>query len=299
METHGHHHHELSGKNLGISIVLNISIAVAELIGGIFSGSMALIGDAVHNFSDVLSLLISYFANKLTKRKATEKQTFGYRRSEIIAAFINSATLIILAIFILTKAIQRIYEPVKITPEWIIYLAVASIIINGLSVLLINKDAKKNINIKSAYLHLFSDMLTSIAVLAGGLAMKFFSWYMLDSFFSIAIALYLIYMSWNIFISSLKILMQFTPEGIDIKEISLEIEKIKGIKNIHHLHVWQINEHDIIFGAHIDLLEDKKISDFENILEMIKIILHKNNIEHYTIQPEFMTNDNKQLIQEK
>ena len=291
-----HHHHEVSGKNLGFAIVLNVAITLAQAIGGIISGSMALLSDAAHNFSDVLSLIISYFANKLAKREATEKQTFGFRRSEILAAFINSATLILIAIIILTEAIQRLINPVTISANWVIYLAIASILVNGVSVLFIRNDSKDNMNMKSAYIHLFSDMLTSVVVLLGGLAIKYLHWYWTDGVFSVAIAFYLLYMSWGIFRSSLRIIMQFTPEEIDVQKIVQEIENIGRVKNIHHVHVWQINEHDLMFEAHIDISEDMKVSGFEKILGHIKAVLSHYNIDHSTIQPEFTVDDNKQII---
>jgi len=149
---------------------------------------------------------------------------------------------------------------------------------------------------KSVYLHLIGDMLTSVAVLLGGLAMKYLNWFWTDSVFSIAIAVYLLYMSWGIVRSSLRIIMQFTPEEIDIQKIVNEIENIQGVKNIHHIHVWQINEHDLMFEAHIDISEDIKVSGFEKILDNIKAVLRRHKIDHSTIQPEFTVDDNKQLI---
>lgn len=292
----GSHHHLIKGRNLGIVILLNAAITLAETAGGIISGSMALLSDAAHNFSDVLSLFISYLANRLASRDATERQTFGFRRSEILAAFINSVTLIIIAVFILIESIQRLITPVIISVTWVIGLATIGIIINGVSVLFVRKDSHENLNIKSAYLHLFSDMLTSIAVLFGGLAMRYLEWYWTDSVFSIIIAVYLFYISWGIFRSSLRIIMQFTPEDINIQNIVRDIEKINGVKNIHHVHVWQINEHDLMFEAHIDVSEDVKVSEFENILNYTKIILNKYNINHSTLQPEYMVDDNKQII---
>jgi len=291
-----HHHHEVSGKNLGLAILLNIGITVAQAVGGVISGSMALLSDAAHNFSDVLSLVISYLANRLAKRGATEKETFGFRRSEILAAFINSATLIVIAILILSEAIQRLINPVAISASWVIYLAIAGILVNGISVLFIRNDSHENMNMRSAYLHLFADMLTSVAVLLGGLAIKYLNWNWIDGVFSIAIAIYLLYMSLGIFRSSLRIIMQFTPEGIDIKKIATEIEMIQGVKNIHHVHVWQINETNLMFEAHIDLSEDIKVSGFENILDEIKSVLKKNGITHSTIQPEFSADDKKKII---
>jgi cobalt-zinc-cadmium efflux system protein len=296
MSENGHHHHVVSGKNLGLAILLNAGITLAEAIGGIISGSMALLSDAAHNLSDVITLFISYFANKISKREATEKQTFGFRRSEILAAFINSAILIVISVIIIVEAVQRLIHPVSISADWVIVLALASILVNGLSVLFIRKDSRQNMNMRSAYLHLFSDMMTSVAVFAGGIAIKYLHWYWTDSVFSLAIAIYLFYLSWEIFRSSLRIIMQFTPEEINVKKIALEIERVQGVKNIHHVHVWQINEHDLMFEAHVDLSEDIIVSGFENILNEIKAILSQHGINHSTIQPEFSVDDRKQII---
>jgi cobalt-zinc-cadmium efflux system protein len=286
MKEHENHLREVNGRNLGFAILLNVGITIAQAIGGIISGSMALLSDAAHNFSDVLSMVISFLANRLAKREATEKQTFGFRRSEILAAFINSATLIIISVIILFEAIQRLVNPVPISANLVIWLAVAGILVNGISVLFIRNDSHENMNMKSVYLHLFGDMLISVAVLIGGLAMKYLHWYRTDSIFSIVIAIYLLYLSWGIVRSSLRIIMQFTPEEIDIKKIVIEIEKIQGVKNIHHVHVWQINEHEMMFEAHIDMSEDMNVSSFESILY----------INHSTIQPEFTVEDSKQII---
>ena len=294
---HEHHHHEVKGKNLFFTILLNAGISLAEFIGGIISGSISLISDAIHNFSDVLSLIISYIANKLAKREATDKQTFGYKRSEIFAAFLNSATLIVLAFYILYEAVQRFINPIEVSSDLVIWLALGSIFVNGLSVLFIKKDAQGNMNMKSAYLHLFGDMMTSIAVLLGGILMKYFHIFWIDPVFSILIAIYLLYLSWDIFKSSLKIMMQFTPEEINVNEINTAVSKLNGVKNLHHIHIWQINEHDIMFEAHIDLEKDVSISEFEKVMEKVKEYLHdKYAIHHVTLQPEFSVDDNKELI---
>ena len=293
-----HHHHEVSGKRLAITILLNVIITLGELIGGIISGSMALITDAAHNFSDVLSLIISYVANRMAKRKPTAQQTYGYRRSEIIAAFINSVTLIVIALLIYYEAINRLANPVEIKSGWVIILACASILLNGISVLLVKRDASHNMNMRSAFLHLFSDMLTSVGVLLGGLIIKFYNWYYADAIFSILIATYLLYLSWAIFRDSLRILMQFTPKNIDISSISKEIATIPGITNIHHVHAWQLDDHNIIFEGHIDLDADISISQFENKLITVKQILLSHGIDHSNIQPEFYMKDNKALIHE-
>jgi len=296
MDNPGHKHRPVSSRNIGISILLNVGITVAEAIGGMVSGSMALISDAAHNLSDVLSLVIAYLANRLSRRTATEKETFGFRRSEILAAFINSATLIIIAVIIVVEAVQRFVNPVSVSADWIIGLASASIIVNAVSAYFVRKDAGDNLNIKSVYIHLFSDLMSSFAVLAGGFAIRFFGWSRVDAILSFLIAFYLFYVTWRIFRSSFRIIMQFTPEDINIGTLACDIEAIPGVKNIHHVHVWQINEHDRMFEAHVDISEDIKISSFEEILENIRQVLRENGIDHSTIQPEFSVDDSKKRI---
>lgn len=290
------HHHPGPGKNLGITIFLNLAITIAQVIGGLFSGSMALLSDALHNFSDVLSLIISWIANRLARKDKTAKRTFGYKRANIIAAFINSSTLIVIAVIISTEAVERLINPVEIKANIVIYLAGLSIVLNGLSVLLIKKGAKKSLNIKSAYLHLFTDMLTSVAVLIGGLVVKYFDWNPIDGILTLLIAAYLIYSSWEIFAGSLKILMQFTPKSVDIKEVAAGIQQLDGIKNAHLIHVWHLDENEIIFEAHVDVEKDIYVSEFDKLLEKIDKILQDHDIHHYNIQPEFSRDDSKKII---
>jgi len=296
--THNHSHHKLSGRNLLISIFLNILITTAQIIGGIVSGSLALISDAVHNLSDVISLVISYIANLLTnKKKQTLEKTFGYKRAEIIAAFINAATLIVIAVFLGIEAIKRFNNPQVINSELVIWLALLGIAFNGFSVLLLRKDAAHNMNMRSAYLHLLSDMLTSVAVLTGGLLMKYFEIYWVDAVLTILISIYLLQMSWRIFLDSLKILMLFAPDHIKINDVVNELSKNKFIRNIHHIHIWQLNERDCHFEAHIEFKSDIKLSEFDNICrELEKTLLEKFHINHCNFQPEFERDDSKEII---
>jgi len=295
---HSHNHSGLTGKNLLFSILLNIVITIAQLIGGFISGSLALISDAVHNFSDVISLIISYIANLLTNRKKqTLQQTFGYKRAEIIAAFINASTLIIVAIILGIEAIQRFNNPQIINSTLVIWLAILGIAVNGFSVLLLKNDAKHNLNMKSAYLHLLTDMLTSVAVLIGGLLMKYYHVYWVDATLTLLISFYLIYLSWDILITSLKILMLFAPEHIKIEEVVTEVLKVDKIRNIHHVHIWQLNDHDCHFEAHIEFKENIKLSDFDLVCEQVEeILITKFQIHHCNLQPEFRRYDSKEII---
>jgi cobalt-zinc-cadmium efflux system protein len=294
---HSHSHGKITGRNLLISIFLNLLITASQVIGGILSGSLALLSDALHNFSDVLSLVISYLANKLSKRKASSNRTFGFKRAEIIAAFVNAATLIIVAILLIIEAVKRFQNPKEISSELVIWLSLLGIIANGLSVLLLKNDASKNMNMKSAYLHLLTDMLASIAVLIGGLLMKFYGIFWIDSVLTLAIAIYLIWVGYDLLKDSLRVLMLFTPQDMEVKEIVADVCKIAGIKNMHHVHIWQLNEDEVHLEAHIDFTDDIKLSQFDAILNEIEEILYNDyHINHINIQPEYGKCDAKDII---
>ena len=294
---HSHNHRDLKGRNLLISIFLNILITVSQFIGGLISGSLALLSDALHNFSDVLSLIISYIANRLSKKSASTNKTFGYKRAEIIAAFVNASSLIIVAILLIIEAIKRIKTPEEIESDLVIWLSLLGIIANGLSVLLLKKDADKNMNIKSAYIHLLTDMMASVAVLIGGLLMKYYQIYWIDSALTLAIAFYLIFMGWDLLKNSTRVLMLFTPEEIEIKKIVNDVNAIDGIKNMHHVHIWQLNEEELHLEAHIDFEKDILLSEFDTKLNEIEnLLINKYKINHINIQPEFKKIDAKDII---
>ncbi|WP_412559581.1 cation diffusion facilitator family transporter [Winogradskyella sp. MIT101101] len=298
--SHAHkhsHNHDLNGRNLFISILLNIVITVAQVVGGLISGSLALLSDALHNLSDVVSLIISLIANKLVRQKASLKRTFGYKRAEILAAFINAATLIIIAILLIFEAVERFKNPQQIESNLVIWLSVIAIIGNGFSVLLLKKNAGDNMNMKSAYLHLLTDMMASVAVLVGGLLMKFYQIWWIDSVLTFAISIYLIVMGWNLLKDSFRVLMLFTPESTSVDAIVKDIQTIDTIKNVHHVHIWQLNEEEIHLEAHIDFNKNITLSEFDTILDEIEeLVYHKYEINHINIQPEFGKCDAKDVI---
>ena len=295
--SHSHDHNHTKDRNLVISILLNILITVAQVIGGIISGSLSLLSDALHNFSDVLSLLVSYIASKLAKQKASIHRTFGYKRAEILAAFINASTLVIVAILLIIEAVKRFKHPQTIESGLVIWLSLIAIIANGLSVLLLKKDSVKNINIKSAYLHLLTDMMASVAVLIGGLLMKYYQVYWVDSLLTLLIALYLILVGYQLLKTSTKILMLFTPEHINIKNVVRAVNKIPKVNRLHHIHIWGLNDDEFHLEAHLDFTEDITLTEFDEILHQIETILHDEfQINHVTIQPEFNKKDPKEII---
>ena len=295
--SHNHSHSNMKDRNLIISILLNILITSAQVIGGIISGSLALLSDALHNFSDVISLVVSYVASKLSRQKASIHRTFGYKRAEILAAFINASTLVIVGVLLIIEAVKRFKNPQEIESNLVIWLSVIAILANGFSVLLLKKDADSNLNMKSAYLHLFTDMLASIAVLIGGLLMKYYQVFWVDSVLTFLIAIYLVWVGYDLLKKSTKILMLFTPEQVDIKAVLRAVHKIPKVNKLHHVHVWCLNDDELHLEAHLDLSENISIDEFNRVLKQIEDVLHDEfDINHITIQPEFNKEDSKDVI---
>lgn len=299
MGEHHHHHNELQGKSLIITIFLNVAITIAQVIGALVSHSLSLLTDALHNFSDVMALVISYIANKLSKREYTADKSYGYKRTEILAAFINAATLLAISVYVIVESVDRLFSnhEALVNGTVVALLAGFSILANGASVLIIKRFSKHSMNMRSAYLHLFSDMLSSIAVLLGGIAMHIWGISWIDAILSVSIAIYLIISSWKLFIRTLKVLMQFTPSNLDIKRIAKHVEAIEGVQNLHHVHVWELTDLEYHLEGHLDFEEDINISKANDVMRVIEEELKsKFHIIHCTLQPEYNVDDNKGLI---
>ena len=293
----GHHHHEVSGRNLFWTIVLNVIITLSQIVGGIISGSLALLSDAMHNFSDVLALVIAYAANRMAARPNDVQRTFGYKRAEILAALFNASVLIGIAVFLIVEAFHKFYHPEPINSVWVIGLGALSIVLNTASVLLIKEDSQESMNVRAAYLHLLTDVMTSIAVVLGGVLMYYFGIFWIDPLISALIALYLIWASFGLVKESSAILMQFMPEGIDVDEVVKAIESEPEIANVHHIHVWKLNDHQINLEAHLDFKEDVALSVSSRVIDRLEKKLHDTfDIEHTTFQCEYQRDDPKQII---
>lgn len=292
-----HKHTHLKGINLFYAILLNIMITAAQVVGGVLSGSLALLSDALHNFTDVISLIISYIANYFSRKKASINQTFGYKRAEIIAAFVNALTLMVIAVILIFEAVQRFYHPKPIQTGLVIWLSLVAIVGNGLSVLLLHNDSKKNINMRSAYVHLLTDLLASVAVLLGGILMKYYQIYWIDSLLTLAIAIYLIVVGYDLTNKSFGILMLFTPKHINIKAIVSAVHKVPKVNKLHHIHVWYLNDDELHLEAHLDFKENITLTEFNHVMMQIEQLLHNQfQINHVNIQPEFQREDPKDFI---
>ena len=284
---HDHGHGGIKGARLIIVVVLNFIITVAELVGGFIAGSLSLITDALHNFSDGLSLIISYAGMKISGKEENSRKTFGYKRATILAAVINSSTLIGISIFLFKEAYERFMMPDKVNAVIVIWVALIGLIANFIGVYLLRSSSKGDMNIKSAYLHLLGDTLASVSVIIGGLCMYFFEIYWIDPALTVLISLYVLKESYEILKDAVNILMQGVPENIVVEDVVSEIRKITEVENVHHVHIWAVDEKNIIFEAHINV-KDMLVSQTESLKNEISSVLHdKFGIEHVTIQFEY------------
>lgn len=283
------HEHEHTGRNLAITVILNGIITISQFVGGVISGSLALISDALHNLSDVISVILAYLAHRIGLRPQTQKSTFGYKRAEILAAFINALTLIAISVYLLVEAGKRFLNPKEVDYVWMLGLGILGFIANGLSVLILHRNKEENLNIRAAYLHLIGDALTSLAVVAGAVCIWLFQIYWIDPLVTLLISVYIFIHTYEILKESVGILMQFAPPEIDQLEIVSVLKNIPEIKSVHHIHLWQLADHQINFEAHLVLSENIPVADTHSITENAKRLLNSRfSITHTTFQYEYV-----------
>lgn len=295
---HSHHQHDISGLS-GTRIfwvtVLNFVITLAEVIGGLLSGSLALLSDSLHNLSDTVAIALSYVANRIAQRPKNPKKTFGYKRTEILAAFVNSTFLIAVSAFLIVEAVQRWRHPETIDGLLMMIVAAIGLLANLLSVILLRRDSHANINIKSSYLHLLSDTVSSVGVVIGGILIQVWGWYWVDPLVTLLISLYIMREAWAIVRLSVDILMQ-SGANLDYEKIRQEIEAIDGVNNLHHVHSWMTNENTIFFEAHLDLDDMSLCAAQEILVHVEKLLVENHGISHVTLQPEVNKCSNKTMF---
>jgi cobalt-zinc-cadmium efflux system protein len=284
---HSHSHSDIKGVKLILVMLLNFAITAAEIAGGIYSGSLSLISDALHNFSDGLAIIISYYAIKISGRQNDIKRTFGYRRASIMAALLNSSVLIGISVFLFKEAYGKFVNPQTINGSMIIWVALIGLVANALGVVLLEKGSHDDMNIKSTYLHLLSDVLSSVGVVIGGILILFFKIYWVDPLLTVLISIYILKESLGILKEAINILMQGTPENIDINKVVEDLKKIEGVEDVHHIHVWSLDEHNINFEGHVNV-RDMLVSETKSIAESFEHILNEHHgINHSTLQFEY------------
>jgi len=290
--THQHEHRgqegsepKLSGRKIFWVTVLNAAITTAEVAGGLLSGSLALLSDAVHNLSDTIAVAMSYIAWRISQKPRDIKRTFGYKRAEILSAFINSAVLLAVLSILLFEAVKRIRTPEMIDSTLMIVVAAVGLVANLFSVLLLEKDSKSSLNVKASYLHLISDTVSSVGVVIGGILIKVFGITWIDPIITVLISLWILRETWHVMKKAIAILMQ-SAATLDYEAIKKDIEGISQVRNVHHVHTWMSNENTVYFEAHIEM-DDIRLCEVCEIYEEIEHMLKERyGVSHVTLQAE-------------
>jgi len=284
---HNHKHESVSGNRLAWAIVFNTVITVAEFIGGLITGYLALTADAVHNLSDVAALGLAWLGVKGSRKPATKRSTYGWKRVEVMTAFISAVALVVIAIFILLEALNRLVEPQPITHPWLFMsVAVIGLIGNVVSILLLRSEKGKSLNMKTAFLHMAYDAASSVAVIIGGLIIVFYRLYIIDVILSTIIALMIFWSSYLVIREAVMIFLESAPEGVDFDEVFRSIRGVPEVEDVHDLHIWSLSSSEIALSCHICVAE-KDIGHGPDIVGRInKMLCDEFNIGHGTVQLE-------------
>ncbi len=283
---HPKHGNELSTRPLLWSVAINLILSVFQFVVAFVSGSAALLADALHNTNDAAALVVAYLAKRISKRSPNPSYTFGYRRAELIGALIQLTALVIIGLFLVYHAIERLLHPVAVQSNWVILASSIAILIDLFTVALLWATSKDSLNVKAAFLHNASDAAASIAVLLGGLAMLYFGWTWLDPALALVIATAIIYSGLKYLGKTSRILMEATPEDIDLRQIKTHAESIPGVNDMHHLHVWEIDEAHRALEAHIVIYDDITHRQGEIKQRLKRLFQEKFDISHSTLEFE-------------
>jgi cobalt-zinc-cadmium efflux system protein len=289
---HHHHHHaeiaELKHVSLAfyIGIGLNFLFVIVEASVGFAINSLSLLSDAGHNLTDVISLALSLLAFRLAEVKPNENFTYGYRKTTIIAALLNSIILLVSIGAIGFEAVHHLFNPPALPGITIAWVAGVGIIINGGTAFMFLKNKEEDLNIKAAYLHLVSDALVSLALVVGGIIIYYKKWFWIDPVFSLIIAVVIIKSTWSLLKSSIRLSLDAVPENVDIKKIEKNISAIDGVENIHHIHVWALSTKINALTAHILVKKNLSMQKVDELKREIKHELEHLNIHHSTLEFE-------------
>lgn len=256
---------------------------VAELVGGVLSGSLALLADAGHMFTDVSALALSVFAMRLARRPATTKRTFGYARLEILAALVNGASLLVIAGLILFEAWQRLRVPVDVEAPLMLGVAALGLVVNIVGAKLLHSHAHENLNVRGAYLHVLGDLLGSVGAIAAGVVILTTGWTIADPIASILIALLILWGAWGLVREAADILLESAPAHVDMDAVLVDLAAIEGLDEVHDVHVWTLTSGFVALSAH-GVIDDPR--QHTRILEDIRTRMRAHGIEHVTFQIE-------------
>jgi len=289
---HEHHFHyrddaALPRRKLSVVIFLNAVITIAEYIGGVLSGSLALISDAGHNLSDVLSLILAYAGERVSAMRPGRRFSFGLKRFEVLIALINAISLLIIGMYIVYEAMQRYMHPPNIVPGIMIPVAIIGLLGNLISMLIISRGKNANLNMRAAFLHLLYDALSSVAVLVTGVLLLFVDLVVLDLVTSIVIVMMIVWSSLGVLQESLRIFLQGTPKGITADEVYRSILSVEGVGSVHGLHIWSVSSTEPFLSCHICVDRSTETVDTDHLIREVNALLQQRyGIAHTALQVE-------------
>lgn len=283
---HSHATSELSDSRLYLSIALNLLLTVVQVVAGIVSGSLSLAADALHNFSDCGSLVIALVARRISRRPSDQSRTFGYRRAEIIGALVNLTILIVVGLYLVYEAVERMIEPREIEGWIVVIVATFALVVDLGTAALLWAMSRGNLNLRAAFVHNISDALASVGVILAGTAILLWDAYWTDSVLTLVISGYILWQSYPMLKRSMQILMESVPDDIDVRRLTTALESIEGVEEIHHVHIWEIDETHRALEAHVVVHSDR-FAQWAEIKRDIKLRLHDQfGIAHSTIELE-------------
>ncbi|MCY0095493.1 cation diffusion facilitator family transporter [Hoeflea ulvae] len=286
----GHHHHHVDpdagDARVFWAVIVNLGLTVAQVIGGILSGSLAMIADAVHNLSDALSLIIAFFARKIARRPADAAMTFGYGRAEVVAALINYTTLIVIGLYLIYEAVIRFIEPSGVDGWLVVIIAGIALAVDVATAMLTYSLSKDSVNIRAAFLHNVADALGSIAVIFAGTLIILYDWQIIDPLVTLLIAGYILWMSLSEIGGVIRILMLGSPPELDAGEVLAAMKQVDGVTSAHHLHLWQMQEHQAALDAHL-VIDPDRWTNADAIKQAVKDLLKRDfDLSHTTLEIE-------------
>jgi cobalt-zinc-cadmium efflux system protein len=285
--THDHHSHsaDVSGRKMGAAVLLTLAFVIGETVAGNFAHSVALLSDAGHNFADALALGFSLYAIWIGKKGATSGMTFGYHRVSVLAALVNAGSLVVIAVFIVWEAIQRLKSPPQVSSGLMMVVAAVAIGVNVLISFWLN-GGKDDMNVRSAYLHMVGDAASAVGVVIAGAIIWWTGWVLADPVVSFLIAAFILWTSWGTLKTSINALLEGTPEGMELDSVVASIKNVGGVLDVHDLHVWTVGSDLIASSCHV-LVKEQSASDCEAVLKSVAHELeHCHGINHSTIQVE-------------
>ncbi|WP_346427316.1 cation diffusion facilitator family transporter [Caulobacter sp. 17J65-9] len=274
----------MSDARLVAAVAVNVLLTAAQIVGGLVSGSLSLIADALHNLSDAGALALALFARKVGRRPADKLMTFGYARAEVVAALINLTTLVLIGLYLIYEAIDRFLNPRPIEGWIVVAVAGVALVVDLVTAALVQGGAKRSLNIKAAFLHNVSDALASVGVIVAGTLILLYDLYVSDLVVTLIIAAYVLYQGVSLLPRTIRILLGATPDDVEFDEIVAVLRGVEGVRDIHHVHVWSLDEHTRALEAHLVPAEGS-IEAFEGLKGRVRTALERFSIRHATLEP--------------